>query len=103
MLFGTRAPAQVMARIEPQGPRAAAMGWLLRHRAPQQRRRLEHLVALLLVDRGRDLLGTLGRTLLPPPAWLGARYEGRGSSRLGHDVAHYRLLGQVTRPATDGP
>src|SRR5205814_5675400 len=41
------------------------------------RSRLEHLIALLLVDRGRDLLGTLGRTLLPPPAWLGARYEGR--------------------------
>ena len=102
MLFGTRAPAQVMARIEPQGPRAAAMGWLLRHRAPQQRRRLEHLIALLLVDRGRDLLGTLGRTLLPPPAWLGARYEGRGSSRLGHYVAHYRRLGQVIRQATGG-
>src|SRR5207245_9625713 len=69
MLFGTRAPAQVMARIEPRGPRTAAMRWLLRHGTPQQRRRLEHLIALLLVDRGRDLLGTLGRTLLPPPAW----------------------------------
>src|SRR5205814_9644407 len=66
------------------------------------RSRLEHLIALLLVDRGRDLLGTLGRTLLPPPAWLGARYEGRGSSRLGHYVAHYRRLGQVIRQATGG-
>jgi hypothetical protein len=102
VLFGASAPAAVMARIEPRGPRVAVMGWLLRHRAPQQRRALEHLIALLLVDRGRDLLGTLRHLLLPPPAWLGARYEGAGSSLLGHYLAHYRRLGQVVSRAKEG-
>jgi len=102
MLFSTRAPAQVMARIEPRGPRAAAMGWLLRHGTSQQRRRLEHLIALLLVDRGRDLLGTLGRTLLPPPAWLRVRYEGLASSLPGYYLAHYRRLGQIMSQANKG-
>jgi putative nucleotidyltransferase-like protein len=101
-LFGPSAPAEAMARLEPRGPRAAVMGWLLRHRAPQQRRALEHLIALLLVDRGRDLLGTLRHVLLPPPAWLRARYEGAGSSRLGHYLAHYRRLGQVMSRAKEG-
>jgi hypothetical protein len=102
MLFGASAPAAVMVRLALRGPRAAAMGWLLRHREPQQRRALEHLIALLLVDRGRDLLDTLRRVLLPPPAWLRARYEGMGSSALGHYLAHYRRLGQVVSQATQG-
>ena len=101
-LFGASAPAAAMARLEPRGPRAAAMGWLLRHRAPQQRHALEHLIALLLVDRGRDLLPTLRHALLPPPAWLGARYEGAGSSLVGHYLAHYRRLGQVVSRAKEG-
>src|SRR5207247_6697827 len=94
-LFGARVPAAVTARIRPRGPRAAAMGWLLRHRTSEQRRRLEHLITLLLVDRGRDLLGTLRRALFPPPAWLKARYEGVGSSLLACYWAHCRRLGQV--------
>jgi hypothetical protein len=101
-LFGASAPAAAMARLEPRGPRAALMGWLLRHRAPQQRRALEHLIALLLVDRGRDLLPTLRHALLPPPAWLGARYEGAGSCLVGHYFAHYRRLGQVVSRAKEG-
>jgi hypothetical protein len=101
-LFGARMPAAVMTEIEPRGPRATAMGWLLRHRTPQQRRWLEHLIALLLVDRGRDLLGPLRRALLPPPEWLEARYEGEGSSLPGRYLAHYRRLGEVVRQATRG-
>jgi putative nucleotidyltransferase-like protein len=102
MLFGASAPAAAMAAIEPRGPRAAAVGWLLRHRGLQQRRALEYLIALLLVDRGRDLAETLRRVLLPPRAWLHARYEGVGSSALGHYLAHYRRLGQVVSQATQG-
>jgi len=102
MLFGARVPASVIARITPRGPRATALGWLLRHRASQQRRALEHLIALLLVDRGRDLLGTLRRALLPPPAWLRARYEGLGSSLPGYYLAHYRRLGQILSQARKG-
>jgi hypothetical protein len=101
-LFGARVPAQVLARIAPRGPRAATMGWLLRHRTPEQRRRLEHLITLLLVDRGRDLLGTLRHALFPPPAWLRARYEGLSSSLLGCYWAHCRRLGQIMRQAKKG-
>ena len=101
-LFGPRVPAQVLARIAPRGPRAATMGWLLGHRTPEQRRRLEHLITLLLVDRGRDLLGTLRHALFPPPAWLRARYEGLSSSLLGCYWAHCRRLGQIMRQAKKG-
>jgi Uncharacterised nucleotidyltransferase len=103
MLFGPAVPADVVAGIKPQGPRAAAMTWILGHRAPPQRRTLEHLIVLLLVERGRDVSGTLRRALLPPPEWLEARYERLGSSaRLGDYLAHYRRLGQITRRATGG-
>lgn len=103
MLFGTRGAAGFMARIEPRGPRAVVMKWLLRHRTPQQRRRLEHLVTLLLVDRGRDLPEMLRRALLPAPAWLEARYAGpESSSRLGFYLAHYRRLGQVVSQTKGG-
>jgi len=101
-LFGARVPAAVTGRIRPRGPRAALMGWLLRHRTSAQRRRLEHLITLLLVDRGRDLRRTLRGALFPPPAWLKARYEGVGSSLFACYWAHCRRLGQVLSAARSG-
>ena len=101
-LLGARIPAAAMAEIEPWGPRAAVMGWLLRHRARSQRRPPEHLIALLLADRSRDVLGTLRRVVLPPAAWLEARYAGVGSSRLGRYRAHYGRLGQVIGQTAEG-
>ena len=101
-LFGARVPAAVMARIRPRSPRAAAMGWLLRHRTFEQRRQLEHLITLLLVDRGRDILGTLRGAFFPPPAWLRVRYEGLASSLPGYYLAHYRRFGQIVSQATRG-
>jgi Uncharacterised nucleotidyltransferase len=101
-VFGVRAPAALMKDLEPRGPRAAAMAWLLRHRGPAQRRAAEHLIGLLLVDRGRDLVGTLGRIVLPPSDWMAARYDGAGASRLRHYAAHYRRLGHVVAQATAG-
>jgi len=101
-LFHARVPAPVMGEIKPRGPRAGAMSWLLRHRSPRQRRRLEHLIALLLVDRGRDLLGTLRHALLPSPAWLRTRYEGVGSSLPRYYLAHYRRLAEILSRATGG-
>src|SRR3989442_1236210 len=85
-----------------RGVRARVMGWLLRHRSPRQRVRLEHLIALLLVDRGRDLLGTLRRALLPSPAWVRARYEGLGSSLPGFYLAHCRRLAEILSRARGG-
>ena len=101
-LFGADVPAPVMAKIGPRGVRARVMGWLLRHRSPRQRVRLEHLIALLLVDRGRDLLGTLRRALLPSPAWVRARYEGLGSSLPGFYLAHCRRLAEILSRARGG-
>jgi len=101
-LFGARVPAAVMVELEPRGPRAAAMAWLLRHRGPAQRRAAEHLIGLLLVDRGRDLVGTLRRIALPPSDWMAARYDAAGASRLRQYAAHYRRLGQVVSQATPG-
>jgi putative nucleotidyltransferase-like protein len=101
-LFGVRAPAALMKDLEPRGPRAAAMAWLLRHRGPAQRRAAEHLIGLLLVDRGRDLVGTLRRIALPPSDWMAARYDAAGDSRLRQFVAHYRRLGQVVGQAMPG-
>ncbi len=101
-LFGAGAPAALMAGLEPRGPRAAAMAWLLRHRSPSQRRAAEHLIGLLLVDRDRDLLGALRSVFFPPYGWLQTRYEGAGASRLAHYVAHYRRLGQVMAQAASG-
>ncbi len=98
-LFGARVPAALMDGLEPRGPRTAALAWLVRHRAPSQRRAAEHVIGLLLVDRGRDLVGTLWRVLFPPSDWLRARYEGAGTSRLAQYVAHCRRLGHVARQA----
>ena len=95
--FGASAPAWVMARVRPGGPRAAAIGWLLRHREAQRRPQLEHLIALLLVDRSRDLLPPLRHALCPAPAWVRARYTGAGSSLFAHYLAHYRRAGEVLR------
>jgi putative nucleotidyltransferase-like protein len=102
VLFGSRAPAGVMARLEPRGPRAALMKWLLRHRTPRQLRDLEHLIALLLVDRWHDLPGTLRRALFPAPEWLRARYADLGSaSRFGYYLAHYRRLATIVGRTKD--
>ena len=102
LFFGSSAPASVMKRVRPGGPRAAAVGWLLRHRAAQRRRQPEHLIALLLVDRGRDLLAPLRQVLCPGPAWVQARYAGAGSSLFSKYLAHYRRGGQVMGEATRG-
>ena len=101
-VFGTRVPAEVMAALRPGGPRAWAAGRLLRLRSPAQRHALEHLIAILLVDRGRDVVRTLGSVLVPSPGWLEARYGNAASSRLGHYAAHVRRMAQIVREATHG-
>lgn len=100
--FGASAPAWVMARVRPRGPRAAAIGWLLRHREAQRRPQLEHLIALLLVDRSRDLLPPLRHAVCPAPAWVRARYAGAGSSLFAQYLAHYRRAGEVLSDAKEG-
>src|SRR6185503_2852475 len=47
----------------------------------ERRARLEYVVTLLLVDRGRDVFGALREALLPPADWLRARYGPGAASR----------------------
>jgi putative nucleotidyltransferase-like protein len=96
-LFGVSAPAAVLSRLRARGPRAAALGWLVRHHEADRLRRLEHLIALLLVDHARDLIRPLRSVVLPSPAWVRARYGDAGPSLLGHYLAHWRRLAAITR------
>jgi putative nucleotidyltransferase-like protein len=98
-VFDAPVPRPVLAALRPFGPRAAALRWILRERTASQRPALEHTMALLLVDRGRDVAGTLGRMLLPSPAWLAARYGGETSSRRRLYGAHFRRLRAVVSEA----
>lgn len=101
--FEVSAPGPVMARLRPRGPRAAALRWLALHAGADRLRRLEHLIALGLVDRPRDLLTPLTCVLFPSPAWLRARYEGAGASLMGHYLAHYRRMAAIAGVAVSGP
>lgn len=100
--FGPKIPVQVRAQLQPRGPRAAALHRLLRHREADRLARLEHLIALLLVDRGRDLVASLGRVACPSPSWIRARYGAPGSTLLGGYLAHYRRMAGVGRRVTEG-
>lgn len=97
-LFGVSAPARVMSALRPRGVRAAVLDRLVRHRDADRLARLEHLIALLLVDRGRDLWGPVREVLCPTPAWVRARYDGAPASLARGYVAHYlRLAGVASR------
>jgi Uncharacterised nucleotidyltransferase len=93
--FGVSAPPAVMAQLRARGLRAAALRWLVFHREAAALNRLEHVVALLLVDRTRDVVVAATRGLFPSPTWLRARYEGAGSSLAAHYVAHYRRMASI--------
>lgn len=100
--FGVSAPSSVTVRLRPRGPRAATLGWLLRHQESDRLARLGHLIPLLLVDRGKDLLGSLRQVLCPPAAWVRARYESAAPSLPRQYVAHYCRMGEVIRTAKGG-
>lgn len=93
--FGPLVPARALAALVPRGPRAALLDALLRDTGAARRVRLEHLVTLLLVDRGREAWGALRGALLPPTAWLRARYGDGAVSRPALYWAHARRLGAV--------
>ena len=88
--FDAPVPPEVLARLRPAGPRAALLGTLVGGDAGRLAR-LEHLVALLLVDRGRDIYAPLRHALWPAAGWMRARY-GTGTSRTALYRAHLRRL-----------
>jgi hypothetical protein len=89
--FNAPVPPEVLARLRPAGPRAALLGTLVDGGDAGRLARLEHLVALLLVDRGRDLYAPLRHALWPAAGWMRARY-GTGTSRAALYRAHLRRL-----------
>ena len=101
-LFEARVPVSVLRALEPRGGRAAATRWILAHRSAAQRRSAEHLIGLLLVDRGRDVLGAMRNIVFPRSTWIAARYDAVGRSRVRQYAAHYRRLADVVGQATSG-
>jgi hypothetical protein len=100
--FGVSAPGPVLARLRARGPRAAALRWLTEHADTARLRQLEHLIALLLVDRARDLGRPLRAALFPSPAWVRARYPGAGGSLPAQYLAHGRRMVGIARGARGG-
>ena len=72
--FASVVPPAVLDDWRPRGPRAALLASLLRGAADDRRRRLEHVVTLLLIDRARDVGVSVRGALWPSADWLRARY-----------------------------
>lgn len=94
-LFGVSAPRRVMSRLRPRGPRAAALRWLVRRCDAARLKRLEHVIALLLVDRARDVIASIARVVFPSYAWLRARYETAGPSLAACYLTHWRRMATI--------
>jgi Uncharacterised nucleotidyltransferase len=93
--FAAPVPPAVLQALRPAGPRAALLATLVRGRDTLSLVRLEHLVTLLLVDRGRDLYGPLRHAVWPSADWMRARYGTGAASRPTLYRAHLRRLGGV--------
>jgi Uncharacterised nucleotidyltransferase len=93
--FAAPVPPAVLRALRPAGPRAALLATLVRGRDALGLVRLEHLVTLLLVDRGRDLYGPLRHAVWPSADWMRARYGAGAASRPALYRAHLRRLGGV--------
>lgn len=94
-LFDAPVPPAVLAALRPRGPRARLLAAIVRRSDEGRLLRLEHLVTLLLVDRGRDLGGALRRALWPSAGWMRARYGIDTASLPALYRAHGRRLGGV--------
>ncbi len=93
--LGAAVPEVVMRRLWPGDLRVALVD-RLRRTGSDRLRRLEHLVALVMLDRASDVARTLASGLVPPPRWLRSRYASQ--SLLAAYAMHYgRLAGIVAR------
>lgn len=88
-------PRDALRRLRPRLARRTLLRLLVRG-AEVRRPRLEHLIALLLIDRGRDRARAALASVVPSPAWARLRYG--NASTVGAYRAHARrLLGITTR------
>lgn len=85
------APAGALAELRPRGLRGDALERLARHRDPMAR--FEHLVDLLLLDAGGDLLRAIATSAAPTPGFVRGRYG--TPSALRAYLAHYRRIGAI--------
>lgn len=85
------APAGVLSDLRPRGLRGDALERLACHRDPLAR--FEHLVDLLLLDAGADLVRALVTTAAPTPGFVRGRYG--TPSALRAYLAHYRRIGTI--------
>jgi hypothetical protein len=104
-LFALPAAVRWAARIAPRGPRAAALRWLVAHRAGDLAA-FEHVIPLLLTDRGTGLVSTLGSAVWPSPRWVRARYgddaSGLARAYLAHGARMTTILGRTGRRLLGG-
>jgi hypothetical protein len=89
--FGAAVPAAVLARLRPRGPRAGVLRAVLARADADHRARLEHAIALLVIDRAPDLMRSLARTVWPGSERWRPRHGAPGSL-VGARVAHARRL-----------
>jgi hypothetical protein len=96
--FGVVVPAAVLDELRGHGPRAAAASAVARF-PDAPRRRLEHLMPMLLADRARDAVRSLRESFVPSRAWLAARYPATAGRAVAGYLAHYRRLGAIVSAA----
>jgi len=96
-LFGLEPPAEVVRRLAGRSLRRALARRLVLERALHllPMHHLEHVVPLLLMDRGRDCLASTVRAVAPGPAWTRLRYGGRWPVAYARHGG--RALGILTR------
>jgi hypothetical protein len=90
--FEVAIPPWLLARLRPAGPRRILLDWL-RQREEEHRERLDYLIPLLVMDRGRDILRALSGAVLPPTSWLRCRY-GKPSAFSAY-LAHWARIGSA--------
>ena len=93
--FPSAVPWKVLARLRRRGPRAALLTTLMLGATADRRRRLEHLVTLLLIDRAADVRASVRRALWPSADWLQARYGRPSVAPRRLYLAHLRRLAGV--------
>jgi hypothetical protein len=84
-------PSSVLAELRPHGVRGEALERLACHR--DQMARFDHLVDLLLLDAGADLLRAIATSVVPTPGFVRGRYG--TSSAVRAYLAHYRRIGAI--------
>ena len=85
-------PSEGLIKLQPRDLRGQLMGSLLRRGRLNQ---LDHLIPLLLVDRGVDLAGPLLHSFAPHPQWVRARYGNDGARIWRCYGRHWKRLGAV--------